>query len=44
MTTNSIITATLVPESSRMDVAGKHFGIRFPLTVEPTAHFAERDR
>lgn len=36
MTTNSIITATLVPESSRMDVADNHFGIRFPLTVEPT--------
>ena len=36
MTTNSIISATLVPESSRMDVADKHFGIRFPLTIEPT--------
>lgn len=35
MTTTNIITATLVPEASRMDVAGKHFGIRFPLTVEP---------
>lgn len=34
MTTN-IITATLVPESQRMNVADKHFGIRFPLTVEP---------
>ena len=34
MTTN-IITATLVPEASRMDIADKHFGIRFPLTVEP---------
>lgn len=36
MTTNSIIIATIVPESLRMDVADKHFGIRFPLTVEPT--------
>lgn len=36
MDTNRIITATLVPESSRMDVADKHFGIRFPLTIEPT--------
>lgn len=36
MTTNSSIIAMIVPESSRMDVADKHFGIRFPLTVEPT--------
>lgn len=34
MTTN-IITATLVSESKRMDTADKHFGIRFPITVEP---------
>ncbi len=33
--TANIITATLVPEASRMDVADRHFGIRFPLTVEP---------
>lgn len=33
--TTKIITATLVPESKRMDVADKHFGIRFPLTIEP---------
>ena len=30
-----IITAIRVPESQRMDVADEHFGIRFPLTVEP---------
>lgn len=35
MTTTKTITATLVPEASRMDVADKHFGIRFPLIVEP---------
>lgn len=29
------ITAKAVPENNRMDVADKHFGIRFPLTVEP---------
>lgn len=34
MTTN-IITATLVSEHRRMDTADKHFGIRFPITVEP---------
>lgn len=34
MTTNTI-TAKIVTESNRMDVADKHFGIRFPLTVEP---------
>ena len=34
MTTNITI-ATLVPEANRMDVADKHFGIRFPLNVEP---------
>lgn len=33
--TINIITAKLVPESQRMNVADKHFGIRFPLTVEP---------
>ena len=31
----NIITAVRVPESQRMDVADEHFGIRFPLTVEP---------
>lgn len=35
MTSTNIITAIIVPESKRMDVADKHFGIRFPLTVEP---------
>ena len=34
MTTN-IITATLVQDAGRMDIADQHFGIRFPLTVEP---------
>jgi hypothetical protein len=29
------ITAKIVPVPQRMDVADKHFGIRFPLTVEP---------
>ena len=29
------IIATLVPEHRRMDVADKHFGIRFPISVEP---------
>lgn len=32
---NNIITAARVSESQRMDVADEHFGIRFPLTVEP---------
>ena len=32
---SNIITAKIVPESQRMDAADKHFGIRFPLTVEP---------
>lgn len=31
----NIITAVRIPESQRMDVADEHFGIRFPLTVEP---------
>jgi hypothetical protein len=35
MTRSNIITAKIVPESQRMDAADKHFGIRFPLTVEP---------
>lgn len=30
-----IISATIVPESRRMDTADKHFGIRFPISVEP---------
>jgi hypothetical protein len=33
--TTSIITAVLVSEAQRMDAADKHFGIRYPLTVEP---------
>lgn len=31
----TIITAKIVPASQRMDAADKHFGIRYPLTVEP---------
>lgn len=31
----NIITAKIVTESKRMDTADRHFGIRFPLTVEP---------
>ena len=34
MTTNNI-TAKIIPESQRINVADKHFGLRFPLTVEP---------
>ena len=33
--TIKMVTAKIVPESQRMNVADKHFGIRFPLTVEP---------
>lgn len=32
---DNIIIAARVSESQRMDVADEHFGIRFPLTVEP---------
>lgn len=35
MTRSDIITAKIVPESQRMDTADKHFGIRFPISVEP---------
>lgn len=37
MTTN-IITTILVPESQRLDTVDEFFGIRFPLTVEPTIY------
>lgn len=38
-----LITATLVPESKRLDIADKHFGIRYPLVVEPMVYrFAEQ--
>ena len=37
MTTN-IVTSKIVPESQRMNVADKHFGIRFPLVVEPMVY------
>lgn len=37
MTTN-IITATLVPEACRMDIADQYFGIRYPLVVEPMVY------
>lgn len=37
------ITATLVPETERMDTADQHFGIRYPLVVEPMVYrFAEQ--
>lgn len=29
------ITAKIVPASQRMDAVDKHFGIRYPLTIEP---------
>jgi hypothetical protein len=32
------ITAKIVPESQRMDTADKHFGIRYPLVVEPMVY------
>lgn len=31
----NIITSVRISESQRMDIADAHFGIRFPLTVEP---------
>ncbi|MDY0014429.1 MAG: antirestriction protein [Rhodocyclaceae bacterium] len=40
---NHIITATLVPEAQRLDTADQHFGIRYPLVVEPMVYqFAEQ--
>ena len=40
---NHIITATLVPEAQRLDTADQHFGIRYPLVIEPTVYrFAEQ--
>ena len=37
------ITATLVPETKRLDTADQHFGIRYPLVVEPMVYqFAEQ--
>ncbi|MFT3962236.1 antirestriction protein [Propionivibrio sp.] len=39
----TIVTAQLVPESKRLDVADRHFGIRFPLQFEPMVYrFAEQ--
>ncbi|UCV10829.1 antirestriction protein [Dechloromonas denitrificans] len=32
------ITAKIVPESQRMNVADTHFGIRYPLVVEPMVY------
>ena len=32
---SNITTAKIVPEVKRMDFADRHFGIRFPITVEP---------
>lgn len=41
--TISIITAELVPEALRMDIADGLFGMRFPLKLEPTIYqFAEQ--
>lgn len=40
---NHVITATLVPETQRLDTADQHFGIRYPLVVEPMVYrFAEQ--
>jgi hypothetical protein len=42
MDTN-IITATLVPEDSRLDHTAKIFGLHFPLAIEPAVYlFADR--
>jgi hypothetical protein len=42
MDTN-IITATLVPEGSRLDHTAKIFGLYFPLAIEPAVYlFADR--
>ena len=42
MDTN-IITATLVPEDSRLDHTAKIFGLHFPLAIEPAIYlFADR--
>ncbi|MFZ2972568.1 MAG: antirestriction protein [Ferribacterium limneticum] len=35
MTRSNLVAAKIVPESKRMDTADKHFGIRYPLVVEP---------
>ena len=38
-----LITANLVSETKRLDTADKHFGIRYPLLVEPMVYrFAEQ--
>lgn len=43
MPTRKTITARQVPESQRLDVADRHFGIRFPLQFEPMVYrFAEQ--
>ncbi len=43
MPARKIITAQLVPESQRLDIADRHFGIRFPLQFEPMVYrFAEQ--
>lgn len=40
---NELIIATLVPETERLDTADQHFGIRYPLVVEPMVYrFAEQ--
>lgn len=41
--TNNTITAELVPEAQRMNVADALFGLRYPLKLEPTIYqFAEQ--
>ena len=35
-TSLNLVTRELVPETKRMSVTGKYFGLRFPLSVEPT--------
>lgn len=43
MPARKTITIQLVPESQRLDVADRHFGIRFPLQFEPMVYrFAEQ--
>ena len=35
-TSLNLVTRELVPESRRMSVTGKYFGLHFPLQIEPT--------
>lgn len=38
MTRSTIVSGKIVPEAQRMNVADKHFGIRYPLVVEPMVY------